>query len=183
MTTIAYANGIMSADSSNWVKSGNNAYDARKIYRLRNGALVGCAGHDRCIAAFMRWLRAGARYESFPKLKELGAIVVDPKGKITVFDDGTPEPVTVQNKYCAVGVDQDIALGALFVGASAADAVRAAIKHGQKTRGPVHSLKLNRGTDAVANCTGVRSAVRSGPSVGKVHHRGNKQEADFIRLA
>lgn len=142
MTTIAYANGVMSADSSNWVKSGHNAYDARKIYRLRNGALVGCAGDDRCISKFMRWLRAGAVYRDFPKLKDLEAIVVDPAGRISVFDEDTPEPNRVKNKYVAIGADKAIALGVLFAGSDAATAIRAAIKHGEVTRAPVHSLRL-----------------------------------------
>lgn len=142
MTTIAYRSQIMAADSA-CGRAETSEHSVRKIFRI-HGALVGSAGTVSEIFKFRRWLKDGADPNYYPRIiDDFDAIVVQPSGKILIFDKQTDEGIIVKSLYIAIGNGTDIALGAMFAGADAVTAVRAAVKHNLWTKGPVRSYRLH----------------------------------------
>ena len=78
--------------------------------------------------------------EDPPKFKDAGALIIRPKSRMFVYENGILMRAT--GKYIAGGTGATLALGALHAGASAVEAIQAAIAHDSCTRGPVRSLKL-----------------------------------------
>lgn len=137
MTIIAYKDGVMAADtlcSSNGTAIGFGV----KIARSRAGDLIGASGPSDWTSAMLEWFRAGerrARPKYIDKDGSFGtAIVVRSKYKSECLffygDVAVPEPSPLSpgpSGGFATGSGRDIAMGAMFAGASAADAVRAAM--------------------------------------------------------
>lgn len=140
MTVICFRAGQMAADSSCFVDD-TAIHGMKKVHRI-GGGLVGCAGNVASIDAFVRWLRDGAIDGDYPLMESLEAIVVDPRGRVSAYDDNSAEPIEVRAPYCAIGSGRDFALGALHAGADARGAVRAAIKHHGPVKGPVRVYRL-----------------------------------------
>lgn len=130
----------MAADNSCWIGD-SEVTRIKKIFRVKHG-LAGMAGDVNGIAAFIEWLRDGAEEEDYP-IGGYEAIVVDPKGRVTLWEGSGYCPVPLKGSYCAIGAGTDYALGALYAGASAPVAVRAAIRHNAKCRGPVSIYRLS----------------------------------------
>lgn len=141
MTTVAYKDGVMAADSAYW-SDGTQILRGRKLYRV-GGGLVGCAGAIAHWERFVEWLLDGAIEEEFP-IGEFDAITVDPSGKARLWAGTIGEKLEMEGGYCAIGSGRDHALGAMAAGADAPLAVRAAAKHDQYTRPPFHSYRLRR---------------------------------------
>ena len=142
MTTIAYKGGILAADS-NCSAGGVRVYQVRKIFRIDDGSLVGFAGDLAEGMKLVDWLDDGADEETRPGLQNVHGLVVRPSGRITLYEQGVPINPR-KPKYIAIGTGQATAMGAMFWGASAVGAVRAAIEHDDCTRGPVVSMRLKR---------------------------------------
>lgn len=140
MTTVAYRKGVMASDSSCW-EGGTHTHAVRKVWRVR-GILIGCAGNMSDIHAFVRWVKAGADEDDYPRMKSLQAIMARPDGKVVCFEGGSYHPIVVRDPYCAVGSGSPVALGALHHGASAVEAVRAARHHNEGTKGRVNSVRF-----------------------------------------
>jgi hypothetical protein len=115
----------------------------RKIWRVGEG-LVGMAGDVGAMLMFLKWLKTSGGDDDWPAFRGrvMHALVVSPTGKIQLFESGGPEPCSTNDTYCAIGSASDIALGALYAGASARAAVRAAIKHHAQCKPPIRSYKL-----------------------------------------
>lgn len=139
MTTIAYARGLMAADSSAWVGE-VYAHKTRKLWRV-GGGLVGMAGSLIAMEAFVRWIADGAHEDDYP-LGDYDAIVVDPRGRVSLYEGAGPDPVVSRDPYIAIGSGMMVALGALHAGADARAAVRAAIRHTGTSKPPVKYLQL-----------------------------------------
>ena len=146
MTTIAYRNGVMAADSfviGDGVVYGNS----RKITKNKNGDICGGSGTLCILERFQKWFQDG-EIGDCPKLigeddASAQIIVVRVDGRIQEFSkngvftyEDTP--------YVVVGSGGDIALGAMHAGANAYDAVRAAIHHDTRTGGTIRTLRLGR---------------------------------------
>ena len=142
MTPIAYARGLMAADSSAWVH-GTHVHKVRKLWRV-GGGLVGMAGSIIDMEAFVRWIADGADHEDYPH-GEFDTIVVDPSGRVSLYEGAGPDPVVSRDPYVAIGSGMMVALGALAVGANPIAAVRAAIKHTGTSKPPVRFLRLGGG--------------------------------------
>lgn len=142
MTTIAYRNGVLAADSA-MCSGGTLMGSIDKIARRNDGALAGAAGDAAFNAAFRAWFLAwggGAQ----PEVKEGEGwmdrgVIFRPDGAIEVFEP-RGKFVCVA-KYFAFGSGKETALGAMFAGADAETAVRAAIEHDPHTAGAVLVLR------------------------------------------
>ena len=140
MTTIAYRDGIMAADSmlSDYhdIKRGT-----KKIFVL-DDAVVGTAGDDDAITRFLEWWREGHDLSKRPKrVGDCHILIVPSKGRPEIWDESyTGEPVA--ESFCAIGSGRAIAYGALEMGASAKEAVQAACKWNVHTRGPVKVIDV-----------------------------------------
>jgi hypothetical protein len=155
MTTIAFRDGIMAADSQVTVDSeggGARKFRCEKLYRVkvRNGrktvpALVGLAGGSYDGLAFLDWLM-GADPEPPTRLIEgeadFTALVLN---KFGLFEyDKWCRPERVLEKFYAVGSGAKAALGAMHMGASATCAVAIACKIDPYSAPPIVSMSLKR---------------------------------------
>lgn len=142
MTTIAYRDGVLAADT------GMIAGDSRighiiKIVRGPTGNLGGAAGTAGYCEAFKKWVLGGEVEEPpVPKSTERyldRGVVFHSDGRIDVHEDVGRFQVT--SPYYAFGSGRAEALGAMFAGADAATAVCAAIQHEGGTYGDVTVLR------------------------------------------
>lgn len=140
MTTVAYRNGVMAADSSCHA-DGTSTYGVRKLFRLNDGSIIGFAGSLTGWLKFLDWLDNDGADEDRPSGQDVSAIRVSPKGRVTLYESGVAIRPRA-GKYFAIGSGLDVALGAMCVGASATAAVRAAVKHDLGTIAPVISMSL-----------------------------------------
>ena len=136
MTTIAYRNGIVAADTLCRDDEFEQKYYRRKI-RVFPDAVIAESGEDRWIDTFYAWWGAGRQHPA-PRIPkgQIGMIVVYRDGRVEMWADahyGLP----ITEPYCATGTGGAMAMGAMFMGASAADGVRAAMQHDNDTRGRI----------------------------------------------
>jgi len=138
MTTIAYRNGVMAADRQ--VTMGDTSVgDAVKVVRIK-GVLAGFSGNMALGQKFLDWVSRGMAGEP-PGMKmgdSTAQGIVAACGRILTWDHEGWDRLTAD--YYAIGSGRLIALGAMAVGASAEDAVRAAIRHDVYSSGAVLAL-------------------------------------------
>jgi hypothetical protein len=89
-------------------------------------------------------MKAGAPEDDPPDVTGLQALIVRPNGRIFLFESRRHGLVPVEDGYHAIGTGMAIALGALYAKASAAVAVKAAIKHDRNTGGKVQTIRLKK---------------------------------------
>lgn len=142
MTVIAYRDGVMAADtlaSDSVLKVAG----LRKIARGPDGALYGCGGRASICCEILRWVDGGCEGER-PALKReddtADVLVVRPCGKVSIWTWAGDEDYPA-DCYLSIGSGSAVAMGAMFVGASAEDAVRAAIEHGIGCGGTVMAVR------------------------------------------
>lgn len=140
MTTIAYRDGVLAADSLVTLGSTKAHGSYLKIRRI-DGYLVGTAGSVADCQAFTQWLKAGDDTHPPPK-GEYVALIVDPRGKVREIENGSVLPCPRGAKFFALGSGGPFALAAMYAGASAQDAVKIAAKIDTNTGLPVKILKI-----------------------------------------
>lgn len=151
MTVIAYRDRIMAADSC-WNDNGLITTLSNKIIRLKSGSLLGEAGDAD--SREMRLLLENATDPSgLPTRKDLLEVGLDYHG-LLVLPDGSMWDVSVdlekkdaglypvERTYYAVGCAKQIAIGAMWDGATAARAVEAACEFNTYCRLPVQVVTL-----------------------------------------
>ncbi len=143
MTIIAYRAGCLAADS-HVTGSGTITGASVKIARNRKGDLAGATGDAVYGYAFRQWFLKGEKGEA-PDAAAPGkpedsnrGLIVRHNGVIEVFEFRGKH--VVEAKYYAMGSGRDAALGAMFMGASAVDAVKAAIAHDTGCGGEILAL-------------------------------------------
>lgn len=149
MTTITYRDGVMASDSQ--ASMGDTIIgETQKIFKIR-GHLVGFSGTARLVSIARQWME-----ENLPELNpwpnflehepDGGSIrcwLVTPKGKIFRYEDkaacwGAEAP------YVAGGSGCDFALGAMAMGATAVQGIKAAIAHDVYSGGPIKTIRLTK---------------------------------------
>lgn len=148
MTTIAFRDNIMAADTK-VSDEGVHFADMVCIKKIDN-MLIGASGNIDVVEWFLRtWNKFSldsvnldhpvARLES-NKDQEFEALVVT-QGQLYYL---TPKLIAtkIDAKYIAIGSGQNLALGAMYMGASAIKAVEAAMAHDQHTGGKVITVNL-----------------------------------------
>lgn len=133
----------MAGDTSTW----NGQTCARigtKVRRIQ-GWLIGHAGDLGPAIQFIDSLKK-SRLDPLKYLQEYHVktgftlLLVCPEGRIYEFEGGAV--TRVQEKYHAIGSGSDLALGAMFVGATPVDALRAARYHNDSTSGRITKRSL-----------------------------------------
>jgi len=89
--------------------------------------MIGFAGTASQIAHAAAFFSNPDGHKNAPRLRGLQGLVLTEKGRMFVFDDPSAW-LAVYQKYYAIGSGSPFALGALAQGASAKEAVQAAIK-------------------------------------------------------
>ena len=139
MTTITYRNGIIAADSGVWVED-TLSHKTKKLYRLKDGSVAGFCGALTEALALIEWLNGDKDVKV--NWSQATILVIKPTGRMLMYDAEKPV-VLRKTPYVAIGSGTSIALGAFHHGATAIEAVQAAIAHDAKSIGPVSSLKVN----------------------------------------
>lgn len=146
MTTIAYRDGMLAADS---------AMTAGELYRGRRRkvhwslgpggrTLVAACGSSGVTALFVRWAMDGSPDESKPVPHEkdsLLGVVIRPDGAIEIWNERMQKQ-TVEAPFVAAGSGNELAMGAMAMGASAVEAVRVACRFDIYSAEPVDSVSL-----------------------------------------
>lgn len=161
MTVIAYSAKyrIMAADSRCSDEYGMHLTSCQKIFRLKNGAVLGTAGDsdDRDIRAML----ASSSPRKMPSRKELAelkhqfkGILVFPKGQIFLVEmfyrefqsegEWTANVDSIRDEIVASGCGAQFAYGAMECGANPIQAVRAACKRDTACALPVQWESLKK---------------------------------------
>lgn len=144
MTIVVYRDGVMAADTGAWASSAKHSF-GNKLAMAPEKTLYGVSGHAAPAETFLDWVRAGA--EGVPPLPErcsdresaFVVLAVAPGGPIRLITAFGEEKYP-DAKYFAVGAGAPVAWGALYAGATAIVAVRAALEHSEYAYGKVKSL-------------------------------------------
>ena len=156
MTVIAYKNGLIAADSM--VGSNNHfAGNVGKIARNSAGDLIGTSGLTSWCAAMVQWFAKNERGK-MPFLSRgnqdhapASAIIVrqNSPGFVYVVECDTQLPpfrIMIDPKCgIAIGNGREVARGAMFAGADAITAVKAAIYLEDGCGGDIHAFRFKGG--------------------------------------
>lgn len=123
MSVVAWDGKTLAAD-----KQGTNAgyaFTVTKMRRIKRGVVVAWTGTFEYGMLLAEWYAGGAKPEEWPAFQRTDGwtrLIVVEKGKAFVFEQ---EPVKqpVETPFDAWGCGRDYALGALAMGAGAAEAV------------------------------------------------------------
>lgn len=141
MSTITYRDGIMSSDTRAYAGFNLPIGAKKKIRASEDGTLVGCTTHQPGLGeAFLAWICDGA---DEPESSEYQAIVVKPNGDVYYYRNGNQPSGPLEIDFIAVGSGAEAALGAMWMGATAEDAVGVAANIDVWTGLPVYSLALD----------------------------------------
>jgi 20S proteasome alpha/beta subunit len=125
MTTIAYKDGVLAADSGASV--GNYIIKTTKLVPLPDGGAVACAGAGPIGQGFIRWILGGRDEDERPVVEsgdEFSAIHMVSDG-IFVYMQDTQGPTHTSDPF-AIGSGCDFAIAAMHLGATAEEAVELA---------------------------------------------------------
>lgn len=144
MTTIAYRDGVLAADTRS--SSNDCVLSDRHPKIVRRGRVMAAAtGTTAMCREFLAWVSGGMRgappENPHPSNSEwtYWGLVVSPTGA-WVFQE--PGVVPVTSEFYAMGSGRDFALGAMMAGASAADAVAVAMRLDTCSGGEVRALSV-----------------------------------------
>lgn len=140
MTTIAYRDGVLAADSGVCSDSGWCMGHTDKLIHLPDGGCFGCSGDGAEVLVFERWMTSG-RHGSPEGTSSVRAIVVWGDGSVQVLN-GRGDAATVRwigNGFVAIGSGWPVAVAAMMAGADAVRAVEIAIELDPYSSGPVSS--------------------------------------------
>lgn len=146
MTTIAYARGQIAADTGMCVGDARLG-ETRKITRSSKG-LCGGAGNAGWVAQFLTWFEKGERGHA-PEPDSTSdytdrAIIIRPSASKIIEVWESEGMFKLQADYYAIGTGRELAVGVLWKGGTAEEAVQCAMLHNQQTWGTVQSLSFMR---------------------------------------
>lgn len=153
MTTIAFRDGVMAADSQ-MTSNGNYYATVEKIKRLSCGGLYACSGDadSRELFNLIDTRTLLGQMPSVPELLELeldaNAIVILPNGKAYEVcvkhesDRKRAEALEMNAPFLATGSGWELAMGAMAMGASAKEAVKIACQFDVHSGGPIKTKKI-----------------------------------------
>jgi ATP-dependent HslUV protease subunit HslV len=144
MTTIVWRDGTLAGDQRSTDDGAIMPGRYVKVFKNEKGWLYGSCGTSGPIEEFNRFM-SGVVASIDPKKLPRGdynGLVVSPNGDVFDIDRGYIEKLPSTIPYYVVGSGRKVALGALFMGASAEQAVRAAIEHDASTGGEVDVVLL-----------------------------------------
>jgi hypothetical protein len=144
VTVISYRNGTIACDSL-CCSDGAKFASMTKIARAPDGSLAALSGPALACYRFLKWFAANGSEDGYdPEAVDaegMSGFVVRPDGTIYCLDESC-ELFLIETPYVADGSGMAYALGAMAVGASAVEAVEAAIACCTTCGGPVISMKL-----------------------------------------
>lgn len=143
MTTIAYRDGVLASDSRATSDNIITSAATRKIVKAGR-VLAAVCGTSAMGRDFLCWVERGCVGDMPSVVHERNpewsfwAFLSTPEGNFLVQECGM---VRVHGDYFAMGTGRELALGAMAHGATAEEAVAAAIKHDNGSGGPIRSVR------------------------------------------
>jgi 20S proteasome alpha/beta subunit len=111
----------------------------KKMWKLADGTIVGCAGKVAQVQKFMDWFREEDDSPAPKGLNDMTALILYPDGVVEQFEDGVRMPSA---RIAAIGTGHISALTAMDLGFSPAEAVKAACKRDVFSSPPIQVLSL-----------------------------------------
>jgi len=141
MTTIAYRDGVMAADSRAWSGSHRDIGAKWKIRRLEDGTLLGASSSvPGGGEAAIEWYILGHPVVDHHLPETFDLLVVKRDGAALFASDKPYLSGPLVADYFAIGTGANMALGAMFMRATAIEAVRAACHHDTCSALPIRAL-------------------------------------------
>lgn len=152
MTTIAFVNGIMAADSRAYGGHSTPIGFKCKLYtNPRTGAWIGVSTNVPGLSEQVgQWFADDKNPSWEPQLSPndgLDALEVHRDGSVYIYHCSMKPAGPLTAPFFAVGSGADYALGALFMGASAAEAIQVAAQCDPWTGGEIHTAVVNEETN------------------------------------
>lgn len=144
MSVVVYRDGVMAADSRINIGEVHHV-GMDKIARGLDNELIGVVGTISSCQKFIDWYLMSDTDEEYvepPDVEDMDALVVIDHDKVYGYFDNCV-PIRLHGEYFAVGSGAEVALGALAVGATARQAVEAAVKHVSNCGEPVVTKYLD----------------------------------------
>jgi 20S proteasome alpha/beta subunit len=146
MTTIAWRDGILAADSRSMVGGWIEPHWVQKIFRMPDSRLVAITGNQAEARKLVNWLRERDRQDHADQpTGDCRAIVMHTDKRVQVYEDGCSYFAT--GSIGAYGSGAPAALGALHAGATAEEAIRIAALLDPNTGGHVTWAKAGNSPD------------------------------------
>lgn len=124
MTTIAYKDGVLAADTR-MIVSDHIISSCTKIRYLPNGVVVACAGNANNEAVALKYF-SGEKWmdEEPPDIKKGFECILITKTGVPMACHGSLRPFVIEHPYYAVGTGTEFALAAMEMGKGAVEAVK-----------------------------------------------------------
>ena len=136
ITIIVYKNDVIAGDTLIACDTMRWSH-TKKVAKSPDGYLMGAAGDMIFVRKFIDWGMMEDREEYNPPVdKHSAGVLVTPQKEILLYE-GTTNPTKILSDYICLGSGSAVALGAIYMGASAVEAVNAAIKYDGACEGPV----------------------------------------------
>ncbi|MCP5005525.1 MAG: hypothetical protein GY941_16540 [Planctomycetes bacterium] len=140
MTTIAYKDGVLAADSMVCTKNGIKIAQINKIIKNKNG-MAGIAGNLGDVSKIKEWMNIGADINKLLDFsKGSSAIFIKPDGSINFIEEGSV--INVAADFVAVGTGEEIAMASMMAGVSAKKAVHIACKLDAYSGGKIKTVRM-----------------------------------------
>ena len=137
MTTIACRDGVMAADSQ--FTHGGLSTRGQKLFRVGD-AIIGFCGHVHAAMVFVDWYEnREARKPDMGNENEWEALVLH--GQTLEHWTASLRPVACLDPYYAIGSGSHLAIGAMWAGADARQAIEAARRWDTNTGGRIVTLQ------------------------------------------
>lgn len=144
MTVIVVRDGVMAADTL-VVGNGNVAAGhIKKIRKMSDGWILGCAGALGNIVKFFDYWELPDEEKNIDEMNfdGLEVLIIDPKGEVSYMESHSKYPMQITDDFFTIGSGSEVAMGALEAGATAEEAVRIAMKRVISCGGDLTSIRL-----------------------------------------
>lgn len=143
MTTIAWDGTYLAAD-----KQAGNHYVVGKIFPIPGGRYLAGAGYYDQIVEVAAWLQAGGEADKKPNFPAEGdsssLLLVEPSGTAYWLTWPFLRLVEINEPFAAMGSGEDLAVGAMAMGASAKKAVSIATRFDPYTGKGITCVKVKK---------------------------------------
>lgn len=147
MTTIAYRDGVLAADTRAWGVDKVPVGNKTKVFRTKNNYLLGVSSAViGCSRLVREWVEDGMDMKSLPIERnrdkvDFDALLISPKGECILLDGNWMPSDPVKSEFYAIGSGKDFAMAAMVCGQSAVEAVVTASKLDAWTGSEVDSVQ------------------------------------------
>jgi ATP-dependent protease HslVU (ClpYQ) peptidase subunit len=146
MTTVACRDGVIAADSQETIGKVSTGVNCKKVFRLKNGCVIGFAGEVAQWESFLKQMNDALKDQVVNDLPEIkgckGVTAILTDGVyIYVWSKGWEQPQ--KGGYFAIGNGMFYAIAAMKAGADAREAAKVGAEMDIYSGGRIQSLAVN----------------------------------------